>query len=146
MTTTAAAPLAPNPQILFGQDRNMGAAPSGSQDLASPDASLDKIMKVEKRVVSLTARPQMVGEAVLLVLYGQKILRGNDAVTGGEVMDALVTTGGYMLPRVDRLLEKLSSDGDVIVIGEHRAKRYRLTNAGIIKARQLATDLLAIVA
>jgi hypothetical protein len=115
-------------------------------DTTSVDSSLGKIMKVDNRIVSLTARPTTVGDAVLLVLYGQKILRENDSVTGGEVMDALVTTGGYMLPRVDRLLEKLAADGEVIVIGERRSKRYRLTNSGVTAAREIAKDLLALVA
>jgi hypothetical protein len=146
MTTTAAALITPNPQMepLPFEPKVPTGAPA--TDAASIDSSLDKIMKVDNRIVSLTARPGTVGDAVLLVLYGQRILRGNDSVTGGEVMDALVTTGGYMLPRVDRLLEKLAADGAVIVIGERRSKRYRLTNAGITMSRELAADLLALVA
>jgi hypothetical protein len=146
MTTTAAAPIMTSPQIEAQPTEFQPSTAAPTQDLSLVDSSLGKIMKVENRVVSLTARPQTTPDAVLIILYGQKILRGNDSVTGGEVMDGLVTTGGYMLPRVDRLLESIASDGDVIVIGERRAKRYRLTNAGLIKARRIATDLLALVA
>jgi len=115
-------------------------------DMAPADESLNKIMKLEGRVVSLTARPKSADDAVLLVLYGQKALRENDSVTGSEVIDGITTTGGLQVARVDRLLEKIARDGDAIVIGERRAKRYRLTNSGLTKARQLAADLIAIVA
>lgn len=61
-------------------------------------------------------------------------------------MSGLQATGGTSIGRVDRVLEKLGRDGDAIVIGERRAKRYRLTNTGLAKARQLAANLIAIVA
>jgi hypothetical protein len=106
---------------------------------------LDKIMHLSDRIVSLTARPTSVDDAILLLLYGQKVLRQNDAVTGAEITQGVSTTGGLAINRADRLLDKLSNGGDVIVIGEHRSRRYRLTNAGFAKARQIATDLLATV-
>jgi hypothetical protein len=115
-------------------------------DMPSLDSALDKITKIEDRTVSLTVRPKTVDDAVLVLLYSQKTLRENDAVTGAEIMNGITATGGMSVARVDKLLEKLGRDGDVIVIGERRSKRYRLTNAGLAKARQVATDLLAIVA
>jgi len=121
-------------------------SPAGKLATPETDSTLDRIMRVDERTVSLTARPRNVDDTVLLLLYGQKILRQNDAVTGAEVMAGITATGGFAVSRVDRLLEKLARDGDVIVVGEHRSKTYRLTNAGLAKARQVATDLLAIVA
>jgi len=115
-------------------------------DTAPQEPALSKITKVEDRIISLTVRPRTVDDAVLLLLYSQKTLRDNDAVTGAEVMNGITATGGMSVDRVDKLLERLGRDGDVIVIGERRSKRYRLTNAGATKARQIATDLLAIVA
>jgi hypothetical protein len=122
------------------------ASPASKPATPETDSTLDRIMRVEERAVSLTARPRNVDDTVLLLLYGQKILRQNDAVTGAEVMAGITATGGFAVSRVDRLLEKLARDGDVIVVGEHRSKTYRLTNAGLAKARQVAADLLAIVA
>jgi DNA-binding transcriptional regulator PaaX len=61
-------------------------------------------------------------------------------------MEGLTATGGLSVLRVDRLLERIGNAGDVVVIGVHRSKRYRLTNAGLAKARQIAADLLATVA
>ena len=114
-------------------------------DTASADSSLDKIMRLEGRIVSLTIRPTSSEEATLLLLYGQKIKRQNDSVTGYEILTGFETTG-LGSPRVDRLMDKLSQDGDAIVIGERRGKRYRLTNAGLIKARLAAAKYIATVA
>lgn len=116
------------------------------RDLATTDSALDKIMKVDHRIVSFTVPPTSLGDALLLLLYGQKILRQNEAVSGAEIVDGLKTTGGLGGGRTDRLLDKAARDGDVIAIGQRRAKRYRLTNTGLAKARQLAADLIAKVA
>lgn len=116
------------------------------QDAPLSDPDISKIMKLVGRIVSLTVRPKTAEEAVLLVMYGQRLLRQAEYVTGSEIVDGLETTGGLTFGRSDRLMEKISKDGDVIVTGENRGKRYRLTNTGITKARQLANELLAIVA
>jgi len=120
--------------------------PSKAISFPAIDLALNKIMKVDERVVSLTVRPKNADDAALLLLYGQKLLRDNDSVTGAEVMGGITATGGLAIGRVDRLLEKLARDGDVIVVGEHRSKRYRLTNAGLNKVRQVAGELVATVA
>lgn len=109
------------------------------------DASLGKIMHVEDKIVSLTVPAATIDDAVMLVLYGQKILRSSDSVSGYEVMQGL-TLSGQGVNRVDRVLDKAGQDGSVIVIGQRRGRRYRLTNAGMAKARKLAADLIAIVA
>ena len=83
---------------------------------------LKKIMQVDGRTVSLTVRPGGLYEAILLLLYGQKILRGNEMATGAEIVDGLTATGGLDFSRIDRPLEKLGRDGDVIVTGEHRGR------------------------
>jgi hypothetical protein len=129
-----------------------GAQP-GSQTFEPPlvpaldtsQEALARIMKVDDRIISLTARARNTDDAVLLLLYGQKALRVNDAVTGAEMIDGLSATG-IKVQRVDRLLEKASDIGDVIVVGSGRAKRYRLTNSGFAKAKAIANDLIATVA
>jgi len=113
---------------------------------ASVDSDLTKIMRVDGRYVSLTARTPSIYDAVLIMLYGQKAMRNNDSVTGSELLSGLASTGGYGNPRLDRILDKLAEDGDVMSFGERRGKKYRLTNTGIAKARVLAGDLLAAVA
>jgi hypothetical protein len=117
------------------------------QQDASPYAlDFEKIARRDERVVSLTVRPSSTQDAILLLLLGQKLLRGNDSVTGSEIISGLSATGGLYVQRPDRVLEKLARDGDVIAFGEGRAKRYRLTNTGLSKARELAAIQIATVA
>ena len=136
-STTLSASLSPS--------ASASPSPAFEPSLADVDDALNRIMRVEDRVVSLTVRARSVDDAVLLLVYGQKMLRNNDAVTGAEVMSGL-TGSGLRVLRADRLLEKGGEIGDLIVVGIRRAKRYRLTNAGMNKARQLAADLIATVA
>ena len=110
------------------------------------ESNLNRIMKVEGRIVSLTARPQAIEDSALLLIYGQRMLRNNEAPTGSEVIDGAIATGRLDLGRTDRLFEKLARQGEVIMIGERRGKRYRLTNSGMAKARQIAAELIATVA
>ena len=110
------------------------------------DDQIGEIMKLEGRVVSLLIKPDKVDLALLLLLYGQKVLRKNNSVTGAEIFDGVKSTGGLAVTRVDKLLEKAGIAGDVLVMGERRAKRYRLTNAGLAKARSLAAELVSLIA
>jgi len=109
-----------------------------------PHLELEKIVKVDGRVVSLTAKCESVDEAVMLILLGQKEFRNNQEVTGAEIMDGLKQSG-YMLPRVDLILDKLAKEGSSITIGMHRARRYRLTNVGHSKALTIAKEVLSTV-
>lgn len=106
--------------------------------------ALDKIMKVDGRVVSLTAQPKSLEDAVLLLLLGQKTFRNNDGVTGGEIVDGL-TVSGQAKHGSSRILKKIASDGNVIITGAHRGKRYRLTNQGVSKAQDIARGIVALV-
>lgn len=109
-----------------------------------PHLPLDKILKVDGRVVSLTAKCETVDEAVLLILLGQKEFRANQEVSGAEIMDGLKQSG-YKLSRVDGITDKLSTDGSTITMGVHRGRRYRLSNSGVTKALNIARDVIETV-
>jgi hypothetical protein len=96
--------------------------------------------------VSLTVKPNSAEDAVLLLLLGQRLLRNNESPTGSEIVDGAERTGGLDMGRSDRLFERIARNGDVIMIGERRGKRYRLTNTGISKARRIAATLIELVA
>jgi hypothetical protein len=115
-------------------------------DPPNVDADLSKIMRTDGRYVSLTARTASVHDAVLVMLYGQKALRNNDSVTGAELLSGLASTGGFGAIRLDRILDKLATDGDVMSFGERRGKKYRLTNTGIARARAITGELIQAVA
>jgi hypothetical protein len=138
-------PPPPPPDIAFAG--SSPETPPPRKD-APPDVdkNISKIMRLDGRIISLTVKTRSTDDAILILLYGQKVLRDNDAVTGAEIMDGIKATGGFGLKRVDRNLEKLGEASDVIVMGENRKKRYRLTNTGLAKARQIASDLIATVA
>jgi hypothetical protein len=116
-----------------------------SDSVASlPHLPLEKIMKVEGRVVSLTAKCETVQEAVLLILLGQMEFRSNQEVTGAELMDGLKQSG-YMLPRVDKVLDALSAEGSAITLGINRGRRYRLSNQGHSQALLIAREVLTTI-
>src|SRR5947208_718598 len=48
----------------------------------SQQLSLDKIMRVDGRLVSLTVSTAEIADSVLLLLLGQRTYRNNDSVTG----------------------------------------------------------------
>ncbi len=106
---------------------------------------LEKILRAEGRVISMTALPPTPEESALLLMLGQKTLRANESVTGSELMDGLSISGVRVL-RVDRVMDKLATDGFVIRTGANRATRYRLTNQGLAKSQEIAKTLLQVVA
>lgn len=119
--------------------------PQAQQPVANGTVlALDKIMRTEGRIVSLTARASSVDDAVMLILLGQKVFRNNDGVTGSEIIDGLRVSGAPA-ERVDRVLDKAATDGNIIITGAHRGKRYRFTNQGLASARNIARSVIATV-
>lgn len=114
-----------------------GGSNSGTQQL-----NLDKIMRADGRLVSLTVSTEDVADSALLLLYGQRHYRNNDSVTGGEVLDGLRETG-QNVTRIDYTLHRLAADGYVITTGSGRGRRYRLNNRGVQKAQELASELIS---
>jgi hypothetical protein len=129
------------------RQKDVTPAMNGKQEENQEGASLalDKILRSEGRVVSLTALPTNEQEAALLVLLGQRHYRTNESVTGSEVMDGMQLSG-YRLGRVDRMLDGLASDGFVIRTGQHRGTRYRLSNTGLARAQAIAREVIGKVA
>jgi len=136
-------PIAPNSQPPPPDITPPNAEPTPETSVPFNDEFLGMIMKKEDRVISLTVRPASVQEALLVLLYGHRVLRQVDLCGGAELLSGLVVTGGYSITRVDRVLYTMSLSGELIITGEHRSKKYRLANIGITKARQIASDLLA---
>ncbi len=106
---------------------------------------LDRIMQVDGRVVSLTAIPQSIEDAALLVMLGHRDLRDNVTVTGQEIGDGLAQSG-RTVPRVDRLMETAIEQALVLKTGVRRSTRYRLTNQGLARAVAVARELIGSVA
>jgi hypothetical protein len=120
--------------------QHQSAATNNSGTLA-----LEKIVRVDGRVISLTARTNSVADAAMVLLLAQRVLRNNETVTSSEVVDGL-RTSGHVVSRVDSVMDKLASDGHVIKIGARRATRYRLTNQGVTRGQEIARGVIALVA
>ena len=116
------------------------ALPASAGD--PPHTSLERIMRVQGRIVSLTAIPSQESDAALLVMLGNRDMRNNESVTGMEIGDALAQSG-RPVTRVDRVMEKLIGEAFVLKSGFRRAVRYRLSNTGHQKALHIARELMA---
>src|SRR5215468_734597 len=101
-------------------------------------------MRVDGRIVSLTVNAQSIQDAVLALLLGQRQFRSNDTVTGAEILGGL-RESGRGVGRIDHTLNQLTAEGSVITIGQHRGRRYRLTNSGVNRAQEVARGLIALV-
>lgn len=104
----------------------------------------DKIMRSDGRVVSLTVRAASIQDAILVLLLGQRHFRGSDSVTGAEILDGLEESG-QPAQRIDGTMNKLADEGLVIIIGMHRSRRYRLSNAGMARGQEIAQTLISTV-
>ena len=118
-----------------------------SPDTPAPPANiahvpLERIMKVQGRIVSLTVAPPTLQDSALLVLLGNKELRNNEMATGQEIGDGLAQSG-RPVSRVDRVMEKMVDDAYVLKSGFKRGTRYRLSNTGLQKALAVARELIA---
>ena len=98
-------------------------------------------MNVDGRIVSLTALPATAEDASLLIMLGHTELKQNAAVTAQEIGDGLKQSG-RPVPRVDRVMESALQHAYVLKTGVKRSTRYRLTNQGLVHARQIASELL----
>lgn len=102
---------------------------------------IERVLHASGRIVSLTALPQSIDEAALLILLGHRDLRNSQAVTGQEIGDGLAQSG-RPVPRVDRVMEKTIAEALVLKSGFKRSTRYRLTNQGLVKALNIAKALI----
>lgn len=112
-----------------------------AQNEQPPHIPIEKILHVAGRVVSLTAIPTATVDAALLIMLGHKDMRNHLSVTGQEIGDGLAQSG-RPVPRVDRVLDKAIEDAHVLKTGIKRGTRYRLTNQGLAKALNIASELI----
>ena len=107
----------------------------------------EKLFRKEGLVVMLAVLPNGGDDretnAALLVLLGQKLLVGEDQITGTRLMQGL-NRSGINVERVDRMFGDIMGQY-VIRSGVRKAVRYRLTTLGLNRAQEIAKELLAMV-
>jgi hypothetical protein len=135
----AMAPQAAKPAEPIATDEH-----ANTQSDQSPEAEVfARIFRVEGEIVSLTALPQGEGNeepsAALLLLFGQKLFRGTDLVSGEHLLRGLQMSG-YTVDRADRVIARIEG-GLVMRSGKRRGVKYRLSLPGLALARTLAQGL-----
>jgi hypothetical protein len=108
----------------------------------SEKADIEKITRINARVVSLKIAARSPVHAVLALLLGQQLLRNNTKVMGSEIMDGL-RQSGYDLSRADYILRDHIASANIAAVGRRRGRRYKLTPRGIEKAQEVARVLAA---
>lgn len=104
---------------------------------------LDRLFDHRGPVVTLTMIPstdQREADAALLLLLGQREYNAVDLVTGSRLQEGL-RLSGLSIPRIDRSWGS-HMDTNVLRVGSHRGVKYRLTNPGLARARELARELI----
>ena len=132
-------------RLVTVQPRQKPHEPDTAGENGGPEPALDKIMRHDSRIVSLTVGGESLEDEVLLLLLGQKQFRQNDSVTGGEILEGLRQQRGTV-NRIDYRLAHMADEGVIRSFGTRRARRYRLTNQGLARARELATTLASHIA
>jgi hypothetical protein len=81
-------------------------------------------------------------KAVLLLLFGHKLLFKQDTVLGGRLVKGLQQSG-LKVNRIDHALDAYigGPSPSVLQSGIRRGKNYRLTNVGVVKAKTIAEEL-----
>jgi len=109
-----------------------------------PSSPLRRLFREDGRIVSLEIKPQgenSEGDAFLLLLLAHKIIRGEDLVPVGELLEGLKRSGFGSIKRMDEITTKISTDL-WNKLGERRAGKFRLLIPGEKKARELAEGLI----
>lgn len=107
----------------------------------SPDL-VQKAFKVTKDIISLNYLPktaQKDSDALLLLLYGYSVLKGQEQVLGTQLIKA-VRQSGITLARVDRALAR--HDSLLLKGGARKGVKYGLNNQGVKQAKEMLSALL----
>jgi hypothetical protein len=127
---------------LVGREEKAEEKPARPIESPSQPPLINKIARVDGKVVSLKVKIESPGDAVLVLLLGQQQLRRNTAVAGTEIMDGL-RASGHGINRADFILKRYASSGDIVATGKRRRRRYRLTTDGVEKAQKIVRTLAA---
>jgi|SRR5271166_4954980 len=122
--------------------------PAARQDLPIPVEAMSKIASVKDEVVTLTLLPDgdnAEGDALMLILLGHKVLRGENLIQAAVILKGMTQSGFPSVDRLDRVTTNIDSTY-VSSVGNRRGKKYRLLNPGLTKAKELAEKLIKTVA
>lgn len=123
-----------------------GASGSGTDsDIVSSFSrdELQRVFNVRNDVVSLRLLPPAgdtrVTDALLLVLYGHRVLRGEQQVRATLLLEGM-RISGLAMDRLDRVADRVEQY--LIRGGTRKGSRYTLNNPGVIRSEELLRPLL----
>ena len=109
-----------------------------------PEA-LVKFVRTDDKSIFLSVIPETsypAADALLIVLLAYKTIRNQNVVSGNELLDSLKKSG-IKGSRIDRLFGRYLGGTQALVVkmGIRRGVKYRLTERGVAKARELARNI-----
>ncbi len=79
-------------------------------------------------------------DAMLLLLYAYKVKFGQEDLIVGRLKESMAVSG-RRIERIDRTIQPHLKSGYVLKGGQGKGGKYRLTNTGIAKAKELMQSL-----
>jgi hypothetical protein len=109
-----------------------------------PDA-LVKIVRSDDKDIFLATVPATsypAADALLILLWAYKLMRNEDAVSGADLLESLKKSG-IKTQRIDRAFAHYLGGTQALVakMGIRRGVKYKLTERGISKTKELARSL-----
>jgi hypothetical protein len=135
------APKIPDQMTPPGDDGGNGNGGDGAGGDHSPDL-VKRAFKVSKDIVSLNYLPktaQKDSDALLLLLYGYTVMKGQEQVLGTQLIRA-ARQSGVTLERVDRALAR--HEPLLLKGGARKGLKYGLNNQGMKAAKEMLSALL----
>jgi hypothetical protein len=134
-------------QIVPVHQNQQATAPNEGLGVGSLDSEFRDIYKVDGKIVTLTSKPTGTDsefDGLLLILFGQREMRGNDLVSADELLNGMKQSG-FTVDRTDRLAGRAEAAGLITRAGVRRGTKYRLTNPGVDRAAKAAQQLLGVL-
>ena len=107
--------------------------------------SFVRIVRTDDKSIFLSTVPSTdhpAADAMLIVLLAYKLMKSQDVVSGADLLDSLKKSG-IEAQRIDRVFGGYLGGTQALVVkmGIRRGVKYRLTERGIAKTRELAQAL-----
>jgi hypothetical protein len=127
-----------------GELRLGPAADTPSMDLSREE--LAKVFAADDKRGIVTLRIPVTGphgqaDAVILTLYGFLAVKGQDEIASTKLMQAL-EGAGKGVSRIDRPVAPYVRQGLLLQTGKGKGTKYRLTNTGVARARDILRPIL----
>jgi hypothetical protein len=117
---------------------------NGDSQFALPE-SLAKIVRTDDKAIFLATVPeteQPSADALLILLLAYKVMRNLKMVSGADLMESMERSG-IEAQRIDRAFGHYLGGTQALVMkmGIRRGVKYRLTDRGIAKAKEIARNI-----